>query len=133
MRNSKRKKILTALCGALLISAILFIGTQVATDPGSALQLIEHDVRIEPSGERFLIGSLKNHTNNQYSGIQAEIVFLNIKGIIVGSSSLHMESFNSNEIRHFEARIPSSDAISFRIRELRWRDERYSHDYVLEQ
>jgi hypothetical protein len=79
------------LIGAfVLVGVVAGLLVMTATDPGDNVRLVTTGVRTGQSGDRFVTGTLRNHTDRSYFHVQLEINLLDENGSTLSDGEPHL-------------------------------------------
>ena len=104
--------------GALLVLiAALFVFSQIATDPGDNVTLVETTVEVR-GPERFVTGALRNDTDDAFFRVHIEFVLLSADGRVLENVAATMLNLEAGETRRFETQVLADEAVRYRVERL---------------
>ena len=82
----------------------------VVTSPGDNITLVESGFRTGVKGERFLIGTLRNNTDDTYAFVQADISLMDEEGSIVRDTFVTTRHLDAGKTWRFEVPLRGDEA-----------------------
>lgn len=80
-----------------------------------ALEVLDHTVRYDEFGIRYVVGSVRNNTNHTYAYVQIGINLYDDSGAQVGSTMDNTNNLEPGGIWKFEAMIWDDEATHYKI------------------
>lgn len=115
MSPSASKLISFTAAGILLLVIVFSITTFVAINPGDSIILTRGEFTTTQYG-RIFSASVQNKTANQFSKVQAQIYFLNVKGKTVGTFTATKEVLTGGERWDFQVPVDTLDIVDFTVK-----------------
>ncbi len=99
----------------LVALALLGYGAMIVTDPSKNIVITEYTFSTTDTGEKIIVGSVKNTTNNTYTNVKVDISVLDETDAELGTSFVTKETLSPGEVWSFKSQPVPGGSEGFRI------------------
>jgi hypothetical protein len=108
-------KLILKLAAVLVFGALAFLAYLMATDPGDNLQLLEAELRADPSGTHLVTGAIQNVTDIPYAHVRMEVEVLDAQESVIGSTATFTTNLAAGQTWRFEVPLYESGVAQVRL------------------
>ncbi len=82
------------------------------------VELVDYEIESRTFGTRYIVGTVKNNSNHEYSYLQIEFNLYDSNGVLVGNALDSIDNLKPNEIWRFEALIFEDEATRVEVEDI---------------
>jgi len=116
--NFKLKSILCALLICISLTSGCDFGSSKSNSDKMALTVVDFNWKIDDNGNRFIAGTLKNNSSNEYAYVEVEFNLFDDRGKQVGSTFTNMNDLMPNGTWNFEAIVMEGEAKEAKLKDV---------------